>query len=340
MKKFVALLFISAFTSAVVAEDRIAVLKVDVPYVNVFYQKFNYDSDGRELDSDVLAEGPLELSGNFIRLEATIDLNAKLSATYPDPAAAYFLGHQGSSLTLPIGNEGNKGNKGDKGDKGYRVITTPSGQIQTFERLEGSTFVDQINVISDLQPEEFLTIELPGGLPSLTVMAIDAQVFNRSLNDSPPLLNGIYLGEKKTNTFDFGAGRLDVGVGLIDWALDAEGDRICTEFGCQLDKILWINGGKDILSRDEDSDGVEDASDNCTNTASGDVVDGSGCSVQQSCECSSDIKNHGQLVSCTSSVAEIFVSEGLLTDAQKAEIVSEAAKSYCGKPSKGIKRKR
>ena len=328
MKKFVALLFISAFASTVVAEDRIAVLKVDVPYVNVFYQKFNYDSDGRELDSDVLAEGPLELSGNFIRLEATIDLNAAVSATYPDPAAAYFLGHQGSSLTLPIG------------DKGYRVITTPSGQIQTFERLEGSTFVDQINVISDLQPEEFLTIELPGGLPSLTVMAIDAQVFNRSLNDSPPLLNGIYLGEKKTNTFDFGAGRLDVGVGLIDWALDAEGDRICTEFGCQLDKILWINGGKDILSRDEDSDGVEDASDNCTNTASGDVVDGSGCSVQQSCECSSDIKNHGQLVSCTSSVAEIFVSEGLLTDAQKAEIVSEAAKSSCGKPSKGIKRKR
>ena len=328
MKKFVALLFISAFASTVVAEDRIAVLKVDVPYVNVFYQKFNYDSDGRELDSDVLAEGPLELSGNFIRLEATIDLNADLSATYPDPAAAYFLGHQGSSLTLPIG------------DKGYRVITTPSGQIQTFERLEESTSVDQINVISDLQPEEFLTIELPGGLPSLTVMAIDAQVFNRSLNDSPPLLNGIYLGEKKTNTFDFGAGRLDVGVGLIDWALDAEGDRICTEFGCQLDKILWINGGKDILNMDEDSDGVEDASDNCTNTASGDVVDGSGCSVQQSCECSSDIKNHGQLVSCTSSVAEIFVSEGLLTDAQKAEIVSEAAKSSCGKPSKGIKRKR
>ena len=328
MKKFVALLFISAFASTVVAEDRIAVLKVDVPYVNVFYQKFNYDSDGRELDSDVLAEGPLELSGNFIRLEATIDLNADLSATYPDPAAAYFLGHQGSSLTLPIG------------DKGYRVITTPSGQIQTFERLEESTSVDQINVISDLQPEEFLTIELPGGLPSLTVMAIDAQVFNRSLNDSPPLLNGLYLGDKKTNTFDFGAGRLDVGVGLIDWALDAEGDRICTEFGCQLDKILWINGGKDILNMDEDSDGVEDASDNCTNTASGDVVDGSGCSVQQSCECSSDIKNHGQLVSCTSSVAEIFVSEGLLTDAQKAEIVSEAAKSSCGKPSKGIKRKR
>ena len=117
MKKFVALLFISAFASTVVAEDRIAVLKVDVPYVDVFYQKFNYDSDGRELDSDVLAEGPLELSGNFIRLEATIDLNAAVSATYPDPAAAYFLGHQGALLHYPLATKETKETKATKATK-------------------------------------------------------------------------------------------------------------------------------------------------------------------------------------------------------------------------------
>ena len=100
-------------------------------------------------------------------------------------------------------------------------------------------------------------------------------------------------------------------------------------------EILLGIGNIEIISSDDDGDGVPNDADTCPATAEGEIVDLSGCSVQQSCPCENNWKNHGQMVSCTSGVAEIFVSEGLLTDEEKDAIVSEAAKSSCGKSTKG-----
>ena len=93
--------------------------------------------------------------------------------------------------------------------------------------------------------------------------------------------------------------------------------------------ILGI-GNIEVINSDDDGDGVPNEADTCPATAAGEIVDLSGCSVQQSCPCENSWKNHGQMVSCTSSVAEIFVSEGLITDEEKDAIVREAAKSSCG----------
>ena len=100
-------------------------------------------------------------------------------------------------------------------------------------------------------------------------------------------------------------------------------------------EILLGIGNIEVISSDDDGDGVPNDADTCPATAEGEIVDLSGCSVQQSCPCENNWKNHGQMVSCTSGVAEIFVSEGLLTDEEKDAIVSEAAQSSCGKSTKG-----
>ena len=105
-------------------------------------------------------------------------------------------------------------------------------------------------------------------------------------------------------------------------------------------EILLGIGNIEVINPDDDGDGVPNEADTCPATAAGEIVDLSGCSIQQSCPCENSWKNHGQMVSCNSSVAEIFVSEGLITDEEKDAIVREAAKSSCGKPSRGGKSSR
>ena len=82
---------------------------------------------------------------------------------------------------------------------------------------------------------------------------------------------------------------------------------------------------------DADGDGVPDGSDNCANTASGAVVDATGCSIAQYCPCDNNWKNHGAYVSCVAHSANNFVAAGLITQAQKSAIVSAAGQSNCGK---------
>jgi hypothetical protein len=87
---------------------------------------------------------------------------------------------------------------------------------------------------------------------------------------------------------------------------------------------------------DTDNDGVNDNKDQCPATASGTVVDGTGCSIAQLCPCAGPRgttgkwKNHGGYVSCTAKSAESFLAAGLITAAEKDAIVSAAAKSGCG----------
>jgi hypothetical protein len=55
-----------------------------------------------------------------------------------------------------------------------------------------------------------------------------------------------------------------------------------------------------------------------------------GCAIVDLCPCINTWKNHGAYVSCVARTAENFVASGLLTEAQKDAIVSEAGASTCG----------
>jgi hypothetical protein len=85
---------------------------------------------------------------------------------------------------------------------------------------------------------------------------------------------------------------------------------------------------------DEDNDGVLDRFDSCPGTLAGEVVDTEGCAITQLCPCSKLWRNHGAYVSCVVHKAHNFVARDLITKAEKAAIVSEAARSSCGRSSR------
>jgi uncharacterized membrane protein len=81
---------------------------------------------------------------------------------------------------------------------------------------------------------------------------------------------------------------------------------------------------------DSDGDGVPDNADVCPGTPAGEVVDASGCSINQLCPCNNQWENHGQYVSCVAQTSNDFVTAGLITEAERDAIVSKAAQSSCG----------
>ncbi len=91
------------------------------------------------------------------------------------------------------------------------------------------------------------------------------------------------------------------------------------------------DGAGDACDSDVDGDAVQDDTDACLGTATGDVVDASGCSIAQLCPCDNAWKSHGKYVSCIAKTAKSFMEGGLITDTQKDSIVSEATGSSCGK---------
>ncbi len=81
---------------------------------------------------------------------------------------------------------------------------------------------------------------------------------------------------------------------------------------------------------DADQDGVCGDIDNCPNTPLGEVVNASGCSIDQLCPCENDWQNHGAYVSCVAKTALSFHSSGLIDACESGSIISEAARSDCG----------
>jgi hypothetical protein len=92
------------------------------------------------------------------------------------------------------------------------------------------------------------------------------------------------------------------------------------------------DGQGDACDADVDGDGANDAEDQCLGTAPGQVTDGAGCSIAQLCPCEnpSGWKNHGEYVKCVAHTSEDFLDLGLITEAQKDALVSEAGGSQCG----------
>lgn len=100
------------------------------------------------------------------------------------------------------------------------------------------------------------------------------------------------------------------------------------------------DGAGDVCDDDDDGDGVPDADDVCPGTDLGVGVNTEGCSGEQlvdlDCPCEIDPpwKNHGQYVSCVAHAAEEQLADGLITQVEKGAIVSERARSGCGKKKK------
>ncbi len=97
-----------------------------------------------------------------------------------------------------------------------------------------------------------------------------------------------------------------------------------------------------VVPLDSDGDGVPDNLDSCPNTAPGAIVDAHGCSIDQLVPCSGPLsggawRNHGQYVSSVAKEANEFLAAGLITEEQKGEIVSQAARSHCGKRQNGAR---
>ena len=97
------------------------------------------------------------------------------------------------------------------------------------------------------------------------------------------------------------------------------------------------DGEGDACDADDDNDGVNDTADICPVSSPGEAVDaGTGCTLAQLCPCegargsSKPWRNHGKYVSCVAKSTKVFVSQGLLTNTEKGDIVSAAAQSSCG----------
>ena len=81
---------------------------------------------------------------------------------------------------------------------------------------------------------------------------------------------------------------------------------------------------------DSDGDKVVDSADFCPDTLAGAVTNDNGCSIDQLCPCSV-ARNHGEYVSCVAKQATAFRAAGLLHGEDAGRIVSQAARSECGK---------
>jgi DNA-binding beta-propeller fold protein YncE len=97
-------------------------------------------------------------------------------------------------------------------------------------------------------------------------------------------------------------------------------------------QTLLIDGfaGIDIVGADSDQDGVANTDDACPGTALEVIVDAAGCAIAQYCVCDA-FPNHGQYQACLAARTRGFRTDGLIDDRQRASILTEGARSQCGK---------
>ena len=129
----------------------------------------------------------------------------------------------------------------------------------------------------------------------------------------------------------------------LDFYNDSDGDGLCdSDDNCVADANADQadfdgDGFGDACDDDADDDGVDDDLDECHFTALGEIVLPDGCSIDQTCACDADWKNHGQYVSCVAHACNVLVAADLITGEEHGIIVSAAAHSDCGVKEKGKK---
>lgn len=100
---------------------------------------------------------------------------------------------------------------------------------------------------------------------------------------------------------------------------------------------MWIVKLGPELPPDSDGDGIPDNHDQCPNTRAGDIVNASGCSIDQLVPCDGPWRNHGQYVSRMAKVCAEFRKAGLISHKQCLRTFLNAVKSDCGKrPAKKV----
>jgi hypothetical protein len=82
---------------------------------------------------------------------------------------------------------------------------------------------------------------------------------------------------------------------------------------------------------DSDDDGVPDNRDRCPRTPAGAIVNEHGCSIAQICPCEGPWHGHFEYVQCVRETSQGFLDAGLITVAQRDEIVAAAQGSDCGR---------
>jgi hypothetical protein len=94
----------------------------------------------------------------------------------------------------------------------------------------------------------------------------------------------------------------------------------------------------EVLDEDIDDDGVLNEADECDDTPVGEIVDPSGCSIDQLVPCEGpredsrkSRRNHGRYVAALKKVLKRFVSQGLITKEEIRAFMKEKASSDCGK---------
>jgi hypothetical protein len=90
------------------------------------------------------------------------------------------------------------------------------------------------------------------------------------------------------------------------------------------------DGAGNACDADLDGDGVQGDADACVPTATGEVVNGEGCSIADLVPCDNPWRNHGAYVSAVARTAEEFLDLGLISEAEKDAIMSAAGQSQCG----------
>jgi uncharacterized protein YegL len=80
---------------------------------------------------------------------------------------------------------------------------------------------------------------------------------------------------------------------------------------------------------DSDGDGVLDEDDACAGTPAGAVVDATGCSISQLCECAGPGPDHGPYAACVAQAANAFADAGLISTTDKGALVRRAARGLC-----------
>ena len=92
---------------------------------------------------------------------------------------------------------------------------------------------------------------------------------------------------------------------------------------------FWIVRTGAETPGDCDGDGVADASDQCPDTAFGDVANASGCGIKQFCPCDGQWASRSNYVACVESNTIPFVANGLITEAHRQALIAEAQTADC-----------
>ncbi len=90
------------------------------------------------------------------------------------------------------------------------------------------------------------------------------------------------------------------------------------------------DGIGDTCDDDIDGDTILNSQDQCIYTALGEIIDLSGCSINDICICESSWKNHGEYMQCVTHASNNFKKTELISKHEKKLIVFEAAESVCG----------